>query len=102
MNFYNNKFNKDIIKQLRIALLTSSKLMQYGTKYLEEEFSFDEAFDPENEQMVSEFLLNQMRKGMELMKSEKEYEKKIDELGDIDSLKKCHLKNIYQLQLDEC
>ena len=49
MNFYNNKFNKDIIKQLRIALLTSSKLMQYGTKYLEEEFSFDEAFDPENE-----------------------------------------------------
>lgn len=71
--------------------------MNIGTEVLRDKTSFNDPFDVTNEQMVSEFLLGEMNRNLDQLKSESYYEEKIDQLGEIDSLKKCHLLNIYQL-----
>jgi hypothetical protein len=104
LTLYKGRFNPDILRQLRLNMLTSKNLMDQdnGSAYFEKTETFSAPFDPTNEQLAMDFLLNTLEEHLSKLKPRDHYLSRVGELeAKIDSLDTFHLLNVNRLHLDE-
>ena len=97
---YENKFDINLLKTLRIALLTTEMVEQLTFDHLWNHETFDEPLSRTHEHVVLNALYDFLNLCYKTV-SGKDYKEMRRDLSTIDNLHKLHLKNIFTIQDEE-
>lgn len=98
--FYENKLDSMLLPSLRIAFLNSDLVTKIGLEHLWEKETFQKPIDAGQESLIYDWLLRNLRTAYKLVK-DKNYKELRDNIGQIDSINKLHMYNIFNIQNDE-
>jgi len=100
VNIYENKFDLELIKFLRIAFLEEEDISDSNSKQKALSHNFSNKFFDKNEKNVFAFCIKILEKYFASIK-DNNYEGLIETLGIIDNREKFMLKNMYKLENEE-
>ena len=100
LTLYDNKFDMELLKFLRIAFLTEEDLSDAVKKASLLSFDFSKKFNDKNEKQVALFCLGILSKYFESVK-DKDYDGIIRDIGKVESREQFMLKNMYLLESEE-
>ncbi len=100
LTIYENKFDLELMKYLRIAFLDESDLSDEDKKGNLISFDFSKKYNDGNEKCVLEFCINILEKYNNYVKSN-DYSKKIEQIGTIINKEQFMYKNMYLLEKEE-
>ena len=97
---YDNKFDMNLLKSLRIAFLTSDLINQLTFEHLWNHETFDKPLSIPQEETILLALKSHVQEWYDAVKG-KDYLSVKEGLGEIDHINKVHMKNIYTIQHEE-
>ena len=100
LTLYENKFNIELLKFLRIIFLSLEDFSNSDKKEKCLRHDFSEKYSNENEKIVLEFCLKILEKYFSTLKNN-DYNNLISNIGMIDSTEKFKLKNMFLLENEE-
>lgn len=100
LRLYDNKFDVELLKYLRIAFLTESDLSGASKKANLLSFDFSKKFSDVNEREIALFCVGILNKYF-LSVKDNDYEKIVQDIGEVESREHFMLKNMYLLEKEE-
>ena len=108
VQLFKGRFNEDYLEHLRLNFTTSSALRNYRslTGYSMERILstnyFTTPIDPSNEQLVFDFLIQNIDSKLRNLKPKEYYQQRVVELeSNLTSIDQFHLLNVCRLQMEE-